>query len=690
MTDQMTTTSLTGRDALRDDLVVLSRVDGAPPTPEPETEAIDALRFLAADAVEHAGSGHPGTAMALAPLAYRLFTRHLCHDPGRPDWFDRDRLVLSIGHASMLLYGSLYLSGYDVTIDDLREFRRWGSRTPGHPERGVTPGIDISTGPLGQGVANGVGFAMAERMLAGRFNLPGLPVINHRSWVIAGDGDMMEGISSEAASLAGRLGLDKLTVFYDDNRISLEGARDVEFCEDVPERFAAYGWQVLSVGCVNDLGALDAAITAAVDETERPTLIVVGSNIGYGSPKQDTAAAHGSPLGPEAIRSTRETLGWNHEPFEVPETVFEHWHSLISKRTRDQSYRDTLMESYRVQQPDLAAELDRVIAGRLPIGWSDTNTSFEPGTRVSGRDASGVVLNELAGRVPELVGGSADVAPSTKTQIIESGDVNAGDWSGRNIHFGVREHAMAAICNGIAAHGGLRPYCATFFVFSDYLRPAIRMAALMRLPVIFVMTHDSIGVGEDGPTHQPIEHLAGLRAMPDLQVIRPGDAYEVAEAWRLALDHQGPTVLVLSRQDMAVLDPALVDVDAGATVVAAGDDVTIVATGTEVEVALAARSELGSTGISARVVSMPSWDRYRRRSADQRQAIIPPTVPSLSVEAAATQGWLEFVDDAIGLDHFGASAAAGTLYENYGLTGDAVAARARALITRRRGYSETH
>ncbi len=684
MTDQLTTPSVsfTEREALRDDLVVLSRVDNGQRTSPAETEAIDALRFLAADAVEHAGSGHPGTAMALAPLAYRLFTRHLCHDPARPEWFDRDRLVLSIGHASMLLYGSLYLSGYDVTIDDLREFRRWGSRTPGHPERGVTAGIDISTGPLGQGVANGVGFAMAEQMLAARFNRPGLPVINHRSWVIAGDGDMMEGISSEAASLAGRLALDKLTVFYDDNRISLEGARDVEFCEDVPERFAAYGWQVLSVECVNDLDAIDTAIAAAVADTERPTLIVVGSNIGYGSPKQDTAAAHGSPLGAEAIRSTRETLGWNHEPFEIPDTVFEHWRSLIEQRTRDQGYRDTLTASYRVQQPELAAELDRVIDGRLPIGWSDSTASFAPGTRVSGRDASGAILNELAGLVPELVGGSADVAPSTKTQILDSGDVNTGDWTGRNIHFGVREHAMGAISNGIAAHGGLRPYCATFFVFSDYLRPAIRMAALMKLPVIFVMTHDSIGVGEDGPTHQPIEHLASLRAMPDLQVIRPGDAHEVAEAWRLALEHQGPTVLVLSRQDMVVLDPSLVDVDAGAAIIAAGDDVTIVATGSEVEVALAARSELTGDGISARVVSMPSWDRFRRRPVEQRQAIIPPTVPSLSVEAAATQGWLEFVDEAIGLDHFGASAAASTLYETYGLTGSAVAARARALVAR--------
>ncbi len=660
---------------LRDDLVVLSRADDYA-TPPDETDAINALRFLAADAVEHAGSGHPGTAMALAPLAYRLYTRHLCHDPAKPDWFDRDRLVLSIGHASMLLYGALHLSGYDVTIDDLREFRQWGSRTPGHPERGVTAGIDMSTGPLGQGVANGVGFAMAEKMLAGRFNRPGLPVVNHRSWVIAGDGDMMEGISSEAASLAGRLGLDKLTVFYDDNRISLEGARDVEFCEDVPERFAAYGWHVAHVGCVNDLDAIDTAITAAVEETERPTLIVVGSNIGYGSPKQDTAAAHGSPLGADAVRSTRATLGWSHEPFVIPDAVYDHWRSRIEVRTRGHSYRRMLAESYRKVEPELAAELDRVSAGQLPVRWAEQLPTFPAGERLSGRDAGGQALNALAAVIPELVGGSADVAPSTKTQILESGDVNAGDWTGRNIHFGVREHAMGAICNGIAAHGGLRPYCATFFVFSDYLRPTIRMAALMKLPVIFVMTHDSIGVGEDGPTHQPIEHLASLRAIPGLLVIRPGDANEVAQAWRTALEHDGPTVLVLSRQDMVVLDADVVDVAAGATAVAPGDEVTLVATGTEVEVVLKARALLAAADVSARVVSMPSWELFRQRPIAEQHAVIPPQLPSLSVEAGATQGWLEFVDQPIGLDHFGASAPATTLYEQFGLTPDAIAEHA--------------
>ncbi|MBA3400099.1 MAG: transketolase [Acidimicrobiia bacterium] len=676
----MTTAATTD---LRPDLVVLPRTVDIPSSPNRDTDAINALRFLAADAVELAGSGHPGTAMALAPLAYRLYTRHVRNDPTVPDWFDRDRVVLSIGHASMLLYGALHLAGYDVAIDDLRNFRQWGSRTPGHPERDATPGIDINTGPLGQGVANGVGFAMAERMLASRFNRPGMPVIDHRTWVIAGDGDMMEGLSSEAASLAGRLGLDKLTVFYDDNRISLEGARDVEFCEDVPERFRAYGWQVLHVGCVNDLDAIDAAVTGAVADTTRPSLVVVGSNIGYGSPKQDTAAAHGSPLGADAIRATRTKLGWHHEPFVIPSSVYDHWRSQMADRVSDHGDADTVLVAYRAAWPELAAELDRVMSGSLPAGWSASLPTFPAGDRVSGRDASGRALNALAAVIPELVGGSADVAPSTKTQIIASGDVNAGDWAGRSIHFGVREHAMGAICNAIAAHGGLRPYCATFFVFSDYLRPAIRMAALMQLPVIFVMTHDSIGVGEDGPTHQPIEHLASLRAIPGLRVIRPGDANEVAQAWRVALDHLGPTVLVMSRQDMLVLEPDLPDVASGAAVVAAGNEVTIVATGSEVELALDARALLAGDDISARVVSMPSWELFRELPAERRDAIVPPTTPSVSVEAGATQGWFEFVDHPVGIDHFGASAPADILYREYGLTPVTIAAQARNARSRR-------
>lgn len=668
----------TNSDQMRDDLVVLNREEDTAAVSEEDLNAINALRFLIADGVEKANSGHPGTGMALAPLAYRLYTRHMVHDPSNPDWFHRDRLVLSVGHASMMLYGSLHLTGYDLTLDDIASFRQADSLTPGHPEREVTPGIDMSTGPLGQGVANGAGFALAEKMLAGQFNRPGHNVIDHRSWVIAGDGDMMEGISSEAASLAGRLSLDKLTVFYDDNRISLEGARDREFCEDVPERFDAYGWHVERVSSVNDLDALDAAIEAAKAETERPSLIIVGSTIGYGTPKAGSADAHGTPLGAEAIKAARETLNWPHEPFEIPDAVYDSWRSGIEAKHIEDHV--ALLDSYAKDHPELSAELTRRKLGKLPDGWADGVTPFPAGGRMSGRKAASRTLNEIAAAVPELVGGAADVTPSTLTEIDDGGDVNSGDWAGRNIHFGVREHAMGAMCNAIAAHGGLRPYCATYFVFSDYLRPTVRMAALMEVPVIFVMTHDSIGVGQDGPTHQPIEHLASFRAMPGVQVIRAGDANEASIAWQTALAHSGPSVLVFSRQDMAILDPGLIDPASGPAIVAEGNDLTIVATGTEVEVALAARDQLGTESVSARVVSLPSWEIFRGLTAEQRESIIPRSRPSMSFEAGSTQGWQEFVDEAIGIDHFGASAPPAVLFEKFGLTADALAARALAIV----------
>lgn len=642
-------------------------------------DAINALRFLAVDAVERAGSGHPGTPMALAPLAFRLYTTHIRHDPTDPDWFDRDRVVLSIGHASMLLYGALHLCGYDITLDDLRSFRQLGSRTPGHPERGRTPGIDVSTGPLGQGMANGVGFAMAERMLASRFNQPGIDLINHRTWVIAGDGDMMEGVSSEAASLAGRLGLGKLTVFYDDNHITLEGERGVESSESVPTRFRAYGWQVLTVGDVNYLDAIDDALAATGRDPDRPSLVVVRSSIGYGSPKHDSAAAHGAPLGAAAVDAARATLGWHHPPFEIPDHVYRSWRSPIEATIEARHSWDETLEASAHNDPALVAELHRVRLGQLPAGLTAALPTFVEGKRISGRDASARTLDALADDVPELVGGSADLAPSTKAAIAGSGDVNSGRWDGRNIHYGVREHAMAAISNGIAAHGGLRPFCATFFVFSDYLRPAVRMAALMRLPVIYVMTHDSIGVGEDGPTHQPIEHLASFRAMPGLSVIRPGDAREVGQAWVEALTNPGPTMLVLSRQEMAVRAPSRAVIDGGAEV-ADGSDLTIVATGTEVELALTVRSLLERHGISAAVVSLPSWDRFRSLSVEERARIISPRRPSLSVEAGATQGWREFVDVTVGIDRFGASAPADDLYRLLGLDATQVAEAARLLL----------
>ena len=653
-------------------------------TPDTEGDAINALRFLAIDSVERVGSGHPGTAMALAPLAYRLYTRHLRHDPSDPDWFDRDRVVLSIGHASMLLYGSLHLSGYDLSLDDLRSFRQWDSHTPAHPERGQTPGVDISTGPLGQGVANAVGLAMAERLLAARFNRPGHDVVDHRTWVFAGDGDMMEGVSSEAASLAGHLGLGKLTIFYDDNHISLEGPTSLHFSEDVGRRFDAYGWHVTRVGDVNDLAAVDAAVTECLGD-ERPSLVIVTTHIGFGSPVQDTAKAHGSPLGAANAAATRERLGWPHEPFEIPTHVYDHWLRLVSRRAAAHDQWTAGFDRYRAAVPDDAADFDRVTRGDLPVGWDAEIPTFEVGTTMATRVASGLVLNAFAPMVTELVGGAADVGPSTETYLHDGGHVPADGWGARNLHFGVREHAMGAAVNGMAAHGGLRPFGATFFAFVDYLRPAIRMAAIMRLPSIFVLTHDSIGLGEDGQTHQPVEQLASLRAMPGVVVIRPADANETAGVWKVALERRdGPTLIVLSRQGLPVLDPTVLDVAGGAGVVAAGNDATIIATGSEVEIALAARGLLASLGVSARVVSMPSWELFRRRPLADRDAVLPPDRPTVAVEAAASTGWHEWADDVVGLDRFGASAPARVLYEQFGITAARVADRVRALVTARR------
>jgi len=641
-------------------------------------DAINALRFLAVDAVDRAGSGHPGTAMALAPLAYRLATRHLRHDPADPSWPDRDRFVLSIGHASMLLYATLHLAGYDVALDDLKAFRQWGSRAPGHPERGVTPGVDISTGPLGQGVANGVGFAMAERLLAARF---GDELVDHRTWVVCGDGDVMEGITGEAASLAGHLGLGKLTVFYDDNRISLEGPTSLHFSEDVLARFSAYGWHVHPTCDVNDLDAIDAAVAAARAEADRPTLVRVHTHIGIGSPLQDSSKAHGSPLGTTNADVARDHLAWPHPPFEIPGAVYDHWRELVTERAAARGAWEAAVATFRSARPDDAARLERCLAGNLPDGWRDALPRFEAGGRVATRVASGQVLNALAPAVPELVGGAADVGTSTNTYLDGEGHVPADGWAGRNLHFGVREHAMGAIANALAAHGGLRPYVATFFAFSDYCKPALRMAAIMQLPVVFVFTHDSIGLGEDGQTHQPVEQLAGLRATPGLVTLRPADANETAQAWAFALSSPGPTALVLSRQKLPVLDPDAVDV-AGA-VLAGGDSAAIVATGSEVEVALAARELLAADGIAARVVSLPSFELFRRRPDAQRAAILPGGMPSVGVEAAATQPWYELVDAAVGMDAFGASAPAAELYQRYGITPETVAARVRGLLTRR-------
>jgi len=667
---------------LHPDLMVVHRASDGPGPGGLEGDCVNAVRFLVVDAVERANSGHPGTPMGLAPLAYRLFTRHMRHDPASPDWPDRDRFVLSGGHASMLLYAALHLSGYDLSIEDLKQFRQWGSRTPGHPERGDTPGVEITTGPLGQGFANAVGMAIAERMLAARFNRPGLDIVDHRTWAVCGEGDMMEGISSEAASLAGRLhlGLGKLTVFFDSNHVTLEGAADVEFCENVAERFGAYGWHVATVENVNELDEIDRAIAAAEAETERPSLILVHSHIGYGSPLQDTAKVHGAALGEENVAKTRERLQWNHPPFEIPDEVYTGWRGQVAERAAAHADWRDVFERYRADQPQLAAEFERVLSGRLPDGWRDAQPSFDPGTKAATRVSGGQALNAFAGPISELVGGTADVVTSTHTEVKDSGYINCGDWTGRNIHFGIREQAMGAICNGMAAHGGFRPFCSTFFSFKDYMVEPVRLAAMMGLPVVFVFTHDSIGLGEDGPTHQPIEHLASLRAMPGLRTFRPADANESAQAWAEAIAQPGPSVIVLSRQGLPVLDPALLNVAAGASVVAPGDDAVIVSTGSEVSLCLAARDLLAQQGIAAWVVSMPSMEVFRGQPAAARAEVLPPGLPTLAVEAAAPLGWHEFADDVLGLTRFGASAPGPTVYRELGFTPEAVAARVTKLL----------
>ena len=653
----------------------------APPTHAAlDALSVNAVRFLALDAVERAGSGHPGTAMALAPLGYRLYTRYLRHDPSDPTWPDRDRLVLSAGHASMLLYASLHLSGYELGLDDLAHFRQWDSRTPAHPERLLTPGIDMSTGPLGQGLANAVGLAMSERMLAARYNDSSTALFDHRTWAIVGDGDMMEGVTGEAASLAGHLQLGKLTAFYDDNKISLEGPTSLHFSEDVARRFRSYGWHVVDSCAVNDLDALDAAVQESRSDP-RPSLIVLHSHIGYGTPRQDSSAAHGSPIGVEGTKETRDQLGWHHPPFTVPDEVYARWRSQIAVRSAASRDWSDLLSSYEETHPDLAAELSRRLSGQLPADWDSGVPTFEPDTSIATRVASGTVMNAFAKNVPELISGAADVGTSTGSYLSESADVTAEDWSGRNIHFGVREHAMGSIANGLAAHGGFRPCVATFFVFADYMRPAIRMAAIMRLPTIFLFTHDSIGVGEDGMTHQPVEQLAGLRAIPNLVVLRPADANETARAWRIAMRRiDGPTALVLTRQAIPVLAPQPAHDASGAVALRPGEDATILASGSEVEVAMAAHELLCDDSICARVVSVLSMELLRAAPAEERNRLIPPDAPTVAVEAASPFGWHEWADEIVGIERFGASAAADVLYREFGVTPEAVADSIRRLV----------
>ena len=664
-----------------------------------EALTINTIRTLAMDAVQQADSGHPGTPMALAPLAYVLWSRFLRYNPENPRWFDRDRFVLSAGHASMLQYAMLFLAGYGLTLDDLRRFRQWGSPTPGHPEYGVTPGVETTTGPLGQGLMNSVGMAIAEAHLSALYNRPGHTVVNHNTYAVCSDGDFMEGASHEAASLAGHLGLGKLIWIYDDNHITIEGDTALAYSDDVARRFEAYHWHVQDLGeASEDLDALTLALANARKETARPSLVIVRSHIGYGAPtKQDTADAHGSPLGADEVRGAKRFYGWPEEPsFLVPHRALEHMRQLAARGPGEEAEWRRRLEAYRDAYPDLAARLEGAIDGGLPPGWdADVPVFAASQGPMATRKAAGTVLNAFAERVPFLMGGAGDLAGSTKTLIDGGGDFSARDHAGRNMHWGIREHVMCGASNGMALHGGVRPYASTFFIFTDYARPSIRLASLMELPVVYVMTHDSIGLGEDGPTHQAVEHLASFRAMPGMTVIRPADANETAMAWRSAMSRTGgPTMLVLSRQKLPILDRSGLAPAAGAlrgAYVLAREggnapDAVLIASGSEVHIALEARGLLAAAGIDARVVSMPSWEIFREQDAAYRDEVLPPGVRTrVAVEAGASQGWLEWVtgDGAVvGVDRFGASAPWKEIYAHLGLTGEAVARRTRDLLGR--------
>jgi len=659
---------------------------------------VNTIRVLSAECVEKANSGHPGMPMGAAPMAYVLWTKFLKHNPGHPAWFNRDRFVLSAGHGSMLLYSLLYLTGYDLPLSELVRFRQWESKTPGHPEVGLTPGVETTTGPLGQGFANGVGMAMAERFLAATFNRPGYEIINHFTYAIVSDGDLMEGISHEAASLAGHLGLGKLIYLYDDNHISIEGSTDLAFTEKRTTRFEAYGWHVQQVEDGNDLDAIEKAIVAAQKETRKPSLIAVRTHIGYGSPnKQDKASAHGEPLGKEELRLTKQKLAWPLESeFSVPDEALKVFRAAVQQGKAEEAKWGSLLEAYRKAFPDAGKELDRWTRGALPEGWEKDIPGFPADPKgLATRAASGIVLNALAKTIRNLVGGSADLAPSNQTLIKGEGDFQAEHFGGRNLRFGVREHGMGGILNGMALHGGLIPYGGTFLIFSDYMRPAIRLAALMHLKVIYVFTHDSIGLGEDGPTHQPVEQLAALRAIPNLTILRPCDASETAEAWRFALSHQnGPVALALTRQGVPVLDRSVfapaAGLQRGAYVLADSakgrPDLLLIASGSEVHLAIEAAAKLEQQGVSSRLISMPSWELFDKQSESYCRDVLPPEIKArIAIEAGRTQGWWRYVGekgDVVGLDHFGASAPYKVLYEKFGITTDRVVQKALKLLGR--------
>ena len=655
---------------------------------------IDTIRTLSIDAVQKANSGHPGLPLGAAPMAYVLWQRHLRHNPRDPHWPDRDRFVLSAGHGCALLYSLLHLTGYDLTLDDLKAFRQWGSRTPGHPEFHHTPGVEATTGPLGQGTANAVGMAIAERFLAARYNRPGFEIVNHRTFCIVGDGDMMEGISSEAGSLAGHLKLGKLVYLYDNNHVSLDGPTSQSFTEDVLKRYEAYGWQTLRVENGNtDLDAIDAAIRTALAQENRPTFISVRTTIGYGSPhKAGTSAAHGSPLGAEEVKLTKEALGWEwSEPFTEPPDALKQLRTAIERGTHQQGEWERRFSAWAAANPDLAEEWRTARKGGLPAGWDAGMPSWKVGDSLATRVASGKAINKIAEHVPWLLGGDADLSESTKTKIESQGDFDGQTGDGNNIHYGVREHAMAAIGNGLCYHGGIRPFVATFFCFSDYMRPAIRLAALNHLPNIFVWTHDSIGLGEDGPTHQAVEHLMSLRAMPFMTVIRPGDANETADAWKAVMEHRdGAIGLVLCRQNIPVLDRsgATGDLSRGGYILAEASGgapkVILIGTGSELQLAVAARPKLEADGIPTRVVSMPCWEFFDKQPREYRDSVLPPSVKArLSIEAGVTLGWQKYVGDhggSIGVDRYGASAPGDVVLREYGFTAEHVAAYAKRLV----------
>ncbi|HPA15107.1 MAG TPA: transketolase [Desulfobacterales bacterium] len=657
---------------------------------------INTIRTLSMDAIQKANSGHPGAPMGLAPAAYVLWTRILKHNPENPQWLDRDRFILSGGHASMLLYSLLYLTGYDVSLDDIKNFRQWGSKTPGHPEYGCTPGVETTTGPLGQGFANAVGMAMAERHLAFCFNRPGFKVFDHYTYVMCGDGDMMEGIVSEAASLAGHLGLSKLICIYDDNKISIEGPTNITFTEDVALRFRAFNWHVQHVPDGNNVDAVFQAIESARAESERPSLIILRTHIAFGSPnKQDSSAAHGAPLGEEEVRLTKKNLGFPEDTcFSVPDRSLAICRECVRKgKTAEEAWRERF-KVYTEKYPDLAKKLNDSIDGLLPEGWDSEIPDFSTVDSIATRSASGKILNAVAKKIPTLIGGSADLAPSTNTLLDFSFDFQKNAYDGRNIRFGVREHAMGAVISGMALHKGLRPYGGTFLVFADYMRPAIRIACLMKLPVFYIFTHDSVAVGEDGPTHQPVEHLACLRAIPGLTVIRPADAMETAEAWRYALKTpKGPVALILSRQKLPVPDrsrPGFTgNLSMGAYILADSEgkpDIILIATGSEVHITLEAGKKLAAEGVSVRVVSMPSWELFENASPEYREKVLLPDVTArIAVEAGISMGWERYVGSrgaVIGMKGFGASAPGETLMEKFGFTPDHIVQTAMKLLKR--------